>query len=326
MNRFFEESKIPFFVDSHYLEGSFTSLDKIGFEAIGYFISDDKKEFVKIFTGKHLYRQKNTLQMILDAIGSGEAPSFLLLPSKIIKLYSETYAFVYETDETVSDLFNYLGTCDGKLTNPEFKLLIKTLLSAIKWFNKNNLSHRDIKFENILRWKDGSFKLIDYGLIRTIDYTGFGGTAMYLPYVIEKLIVYSDKRLYSTSTLTKLITNEYFKETFSPEIISELKTDLSTIIYMSDIEFSRLFKKVYEKYFVKQAGLYHDLYTLLVMLSMFSHNKLCEDESLTAIDRFLNCDHGIIKTMSFQKLHDKFYGREFSEFLSEIGLSDFNLN
>ena len=326
MSSFFETCGIPYFVDPSYLQhGTYTTLDKIGFEATGYLISEDKTEFVKIFTGPHLYRQKNTLKLLLNAIGSEPVPEFLLLPSKIIQLYGEMYAFIYETYESVSDLFNYLGTGEGKLSNDEFKLLIKTFINAINWFSKNNLSHRDIKFENILKWKDGSFKLIDYGLIKEIDYIGMGGTAMYLPYVIEKLIVFSEKGYYNKKSLTKLISNSYYRRTFTIDKINEFTKHLDQIYTVSNIDFKHFFGLVYQSYFPEKPGLYQDLYTILIMLSMFSHNELCEDASLLAINGFLKCAHESLKLFTFKELHDKFYGSDFNEFLTELGIDDLRL-
>lgn len=53
---------------------------------------------------------------------------------------------------------------EGAFTESETARIMKSLLMAVNHCHANNVAHRDIKPENIIIGKDGSIKLIDFGL------------------------------------------------------------------------------------------------------------------------------------------------------------------
>lgn len=90
----------------------------------------------------------------------------------------------YVRGEDIFDLF------EEKRATIDLNMIInyfKQLLSAIKHMHDNGISHRDIKPENILITKNGTIKLIDYGMCSTDRITGgFYGTIEFMsPEIIE---------------------------------------------------------------------------------------------------------------------------------------------
>jgi serine/threonine protein kinase len=66
---------------------------------------------------------------------------------------------------------------------------MRDLLEVLKYLHKLNISHRDIKMENILITKSGKIKLIDFGFSVKNDqlYYDFCGTPNYMsPEIISK--------------------------------------------------------------------------------------------------------------------------------------------
>ncbi|CAK4086917.1 unnamed protein product [Aphanomyces euteiches] len=66
-----------------------------------------------------------------------------------------------------AELYHHLYTCERKFTEVEVRKLILCLLRAISYLHSNQITHRDLKLENLLLENESqptSLKLIDFGL------------------------------------------------------------------------------------------------------------------------------------------------------------------
>lgn len=57
----------------------------------------------------------------------------------------------------------------GTLTKTEKISIVKMVLNAVGWIHKKGYLHRDIKPLNVLKFKDGIYKLSDFGLAKNVS-------------------------------------------------------------------------------------------------------------------------------------------------------------
>ena len=87
----------------------------------------------------------------------------------IIKLYEaiDTSKYVYLSTEYIAgpSLLKYLKSKpDRKMDEIEIKHIWKQVIQAVAYLHSKNITHRDIKLENILLTKDfQTVKIIDFG-------------------------------------------------------------------------------------------------------------------------------------------------------------------
>ncbi|GKT26394.1 hypothetical protein ADUPG1_013346 [Aduncisulcus paluster] len=87
------------------------------------------------------------------------------------------------------DLFNYMRSCGGKLSESEVKGIVRQVCSALFHLHSNNIIHYDLKPANVLFDCNGIVKLTDFGLCKVIPNGASGieatsrdaGTFFYLP-------------------------------------------------------------------------------------------------------------------------------------------------
>jgi formylglycine-generating enzyme required for sulfatase activity len=101
----------------------------------------------------------------------------------------------------------------GTLKEPEIKTLLEKLLPVLEFIHDNQVIHRDIKLENIIKSKNGTLFLIDFGVSK--ETTGsiltrvgtITGTPGFAPPEQFRGIVYHSSDLYSLAvTCVRLLT------------------------------------------------------------------------------------------------------------------------
>ncbi len=86
------------------------------------------------------------------------------------------------------DLEKYFQSKSFDIDEKNLKNILTQVLSGLNAMHKKNILHRDIKPQNIFITDDGKIKLLDFGLVKMIDYTtltmtgeGPKGTPLYIP-------------------------------------------------------------------------------------------------------------------------------------------------
>jgi formylglycine-generating enzyme required for sulfatase activity len=101
----------------------------------------------------------------------------------------------------------------GTLKEPEIKTILEKLLPVLQFIHDNQVNHRDIKLENIIKSKNGTLFLIDFGVSK--ETTGsiltrvgtITGTPGFAPPEQFRGIVYHSSDLYSLAvTCVRLLT------------------------------------------------------------------------------------------------------------------------
>lgn len=117
------------------------------------------------------------------------------------------------------DLEKYFQSNSFDIDEKDLKNILVQVLSGLNAMHKKNILHRDIKPQNIFITDNGVIKLLDFGLVKMIDYTtltmtgeGPKGTPLYIPPEAirgEKLDYRSD--LYSLGVMIYyIVTKGYY--------------------------------------------------------------------------------------------------------------------
>ncbi|MEY3402766.1 MAG: hypothetical protein RLZZ86_2382 [Cyanobacteriota bacterium] len=106
----------------------------------------------------------------------------------------------------------------GKLNEPQIRIILTELLPVLQFIHDNQVIHRDIKPENIIRSKTGKLFLIDFGVSKETSGTiltrvgTITGTPGYAPPEQFRGMVYHSSDLYSLAvTCVRLLTGHFQK-------------------------------------------------------------------------------------------------------------------
>ncbi|XP_048117719.1 serine/threonine-protein kinase pim-1-like [Alosa alosa] len=114
-------------------------------------------------------------------------PSSCLNVLKLLDWFEEPlhYILVLERPSPCSDLFDFLGMFDGRLSEIQARQIMRQVVEALIHCRNCGVFHRDVKSENILvNLNDWTVKLIDFGcgdLYQNSPYCNFAGTWAYCP-------------------------------------------------------------------------------------------------------------------------------------------------
>jgi formylglycine-generating enzyme required for sulfatase activity len=104
----------------------------------------------------------------------------------------------------------------GKLKEPQIRIILTELLPVLQFIHDNQVIHRDIKPENIIRSKTGKLFLIDFGVSKETSGTiltrvgTITGTPGYAPPEQFRGMVYHSSDLYSLAvTCVRLLTGHF---------------------------------------------------------------------------------------------------------------------
>jgi formylglycine-generating enzyme required for sulfatase activity len=104
----------------------------------------------------------------------------------------------------------------GKLNEPQIRIIFTELLPVLQFIHENQVIHRDIKPENIIRSKTGKLFLIDFGVSKETSGTiltrvgTITGTPGYAPPEQFRGMVYHSSDLYSLAvTCVRLLTGHF---------------------------------------------------------------------------------------------------------------------
>ena len=135
--------------------------------------------FGKVILGHSLLTNDSVAIKILDKLILSQTPEDLTLVQKeisILKIVKHKYiAQLYEILEDAHSIYIIMEYCEGKdlmdniitkghLTEIESLKLFQQLINTLLYLHSQNITHRDIKIDNMLLDRNGDLKLVDFGL------------------------------------------------------------------------------------------------------------------------------------------------------------------
>ena len=148
--------------------GDYTIGEEIGSGAFG-----------KVVLGKHILTGEKVAIKILDKMILNETPEdYELVRQEISILKLVKHKFIvqlYEIMQTAQHIFIIMEYCEGKeildyiltknkLSELESLKYFQQLINCLFYLHSQNITHRDIKIDNMLLDKNNDLKLIDFGL------------------------------------------------------------------------------------------------------------------------------------------------------------------
>ncbi len=135
--------------------------------------------FGKVILGHSLLTNDLVAIKILDKLILSQTPEDLILVQKeisILKIVKHKYIVqLYEILEDAYSIYIIMEYCEGKdlmdniirkghLTEIESLKLFQQLINTLLYLHSQNITHRDIKIDNMLLDRNGDLKLVDFGL------------------------------------------------------------------------------------------------------------------------------------------------------------------
>ena len=135
--------------------------------------------FGKVYLGTHIPTSIPVAIKILNKFLLNQTPEDYELVNQelsILKIAKHRYiAQLYEIIETPQHIFIIMEYCEGKdlmdyilrknkLSEIESNKFFRQLIIALIYLHKQNITHRDIKIDNMLLDKNNDLKLVDFGL------------------------------------------------------------------------------------------------------------------------------------------------------------------
>ena len=164
--------------------GPFQMMNEIGdgkFGKVYLGINEETKEKVAI---KQIEKSKN---IDLDSIHQEINIHKILIHPYLCKMYyvveNPTYIFIVTEYCSGGEIFKNLMDEEEPYEEKKACKIFSQILSGLEYLHNNNISHRDIKLENMLFDEYGDAKLTDFGLSKSfegnIDFNDFPGSPIY---------------------------------------------------------------------------------------------------------------------------------------------------
>ncbi len=118
----------------------------------------------------HLVREQGGTQLMIRKVLTGQHSVYNKLQECPHPFLPKIYEVIL-SDDTTTVIEEYIEgelSDDGKLTEKQFKGIVRELCGVLKFLHGKGIIHRDIKPSNIMMAKDGHIRLIDFDAARMI--------------------------------------------------------------------------------------------------------------------------------------------------------------
>ncbi len=93
------------------------------------------------------------------------------IDSGVGQMGNETRYFVALEYLEGEDLAHAFRTSNNSFAEPDLKRILTQIISGLETVHKSNIVHRDLKPANVFLTQSGEVKLLDFGLVKMLDYT-----------------------------------------------------------------------------------------------------------------------------------------------------------
>lgn len=143
--------------DSSHVHGSLAVDKDIHTGVVERLLQDSQSEHMVIEIGASYF--------ISYLCADGEGKRFVL---PMLGVWMDESFLYFATEACADELLNIIS-CDSKEKSPEEldrrrRTWAYQMFSAVAYLHRNNIAHRDISLENILLHRDGTLRLMDFGM------------------------------------------------------------------------------------------------------------------------------------------------------------------
>jgi len=261
-----------------------------------------KELFAKEFSFRNRNDTKVTYKTEAKAIMKKIKEGIINEVNTLSKIENQNVVQAYgylEENNTIYSIMEYiegldLGKCmeERRFTEEEAKDLLLQIIHGLKEIHSQNIIHRDIKPNNIMKTPEGLYKIIDFTTNKKYSdnsitaITGFTNHIFTSPELQEtraKVGKYSD--IYSIGmTLLRVLSSEERLPNLTDRLIDSLKSDKKFRYYIDVLNISEGFKEVIKKMTaLKKEERYQSLEEIAEDLNITSKTKPKEESLETEI-------------------------------------------
>ena len=207
-----------------------------------------KKELIK--TNEAVNKSRQKIKLMNDFIKKTKSQGVIKIYGNLIKKEKNEHDFYYYilmelADKDWEKEINDRKKCNTYYTEKELFIIMSQLINTLALLQKNHITHRDIKPQNILI-KNGIFKLTDFGEARTLKKTGvivsrIRGTELFM----SPNLFFGMKR-----HLSQVAHNTYKSDVFSLGLCFLFASTLSfnSLYSIREVNDTKIVEKLLEKY------------------------------------------------------------------------------
>lgn len=222
-------------------------------------IADNKLVAIKSFSnsGQSGQQSSKVIQNEIRVLKSIDHPNIVKLLDIVV---SKDFVHIVLDYCDGLNLYEYMYNRGGKrLSESLARRIFIQLLNAVDYLHRNNISHRDLKLDNIMIDRTGKVTIIDFGFAIQADcntkINSFCGTPFYMAPEIYQMVSYNGPSVDMWALaviLFKLTVGEFpFKKTVKDQTP---KTSIIEVNYIVPSDVSKGLIEIFEKVFVKDAS------------------------------------------------------------------------